>query len=93
VIEPETTLGNGIYGTYEQESNTPGFKKIQVDGYPAAQTDQQSHSCRIYVGISQTQEFAVDFALLGGTRPDYMDPCGFAEKVAGMVLTNLPAAG
>jgi hypothetical protein len=91
-IIPETTLGTGISGSYVTDAGTPGFQKIQVNGYPATVTNKYSISCRVYVGVSVAQEFGVDFTRLGGTRSDYMDPCGFAEKVAGLVLGNLPAA-
>ncbi|SHH01181.1 hypothetical protein SAMN05444320_11863 [Streptoalloteichus hindustanus] len=47
-------------------------------------------SCGVYVGVSDTQAFLTAVTILRDVKPEYKDRCAFAEKIAGMVLTNLP---
>jgi hypothetical protein len=91
-VAPETASGRGIAQTYSNRANFSSFQPSQVDGYPDVRTDLQSLSCVIFVGVSNTQALSVSYTRYGATGAEYMDPCGFAEKVAGMVLSNLPAA-
>ncbi|MCP2259164.1 hypothetical protein LX15_002865 [Streptoalloteichus tenebrarius] len=49
-------------------------------------------SCGLWLGVSDTQVLSVDVIVMREVRPEYKDRCMFAEKVAGMVLSNLPAA-
>lgn len=90
-ISPDTTQGKGLSTVYDNMAGGENFAPLTIAGYPAARTDKQSLSCAIYVATSDTQDFLVDFTRLGGTRADYMDPCGFAQTVATDVLNNLPA--
>ncbi len=90
-IAPDTRTG-GIDQLYK--SNTPGqgFQKSQVKGYPAAWIDKQSILCRVEVGVSKDSKFSVSWTSYQSDPAKPVKPCESGEKIAAMVLQNIPDA-
>lgn len=86
-----TTFG-GTAKIFESPQSSDNFAPTQVDGYPAARVDEQSTLCRVEVGLSEDQSVEINYSKRGGDAPEMQDPCGYAEKIAGEVLKNVPDA-
>ena len=88
-----TTYGaQGLDSVYAQRNRFGNSQETTVSGYPGLRIASFSMSCGVYVGVAETQVFLADVIVFREVRPEYKDRCMFAEKVAGMVLSNLPAA-
>lgn len=90
-VAPATKLG-GLDQAYRSRENFDNFAESDVDGHPTVRVNVFSAGCSLFVGVADDQALFVDFVRVTGKDPAYRDPCGFAEKIAGMVLSNLPAA-
>lgn len=90
-ISPDTTQGKGLATVYQNMGGADTFKELQISGYPAVRTGQESINCSIGVGTSDTQDFLIDLTVLGTKRTNHEDPCALAQKVGADVLSNLPA--
>nr|BFF04363.1 hypothetical protein GCM10020241_60380 [Streptoalloteichus tenebrarius] len=87
-----TTYGaQGLDSVYAQRNRFGNSQETTVSGYPGLRIASFSMSCGVYVGVAETQVFLADVTVRRDVRPEYKDRCVFAEKVAGMVLSNLPA--
>lgn len=69
------------------------FQPTTVADLPAVreQSEPTSIACTVTVGIADTQALEVTYTQLGllrGERPD--DPCGRGERIAEVVIGNLP---
>ncbi|MFB9428208.1 DUF3558 domain-containing protein [Streptoalloteichus tenebrarius] len=89
-LAPDTTQGKGLSTVYANRNASS--QEITVGGHPGMRTTKESLTCSIYVGVSDTQVFLTNVIVFKDVKPEYKDRCAFAEKVAGMVLTNLPPA-
>ncbi|MCP2259163.1 Protein of unknown function (DUF3558) [Streptoalloteichus tenebrarius] len=88
-----TTYGaQGLDSVYAQRNRFGNSQETTVSGYPGLRIASFSMTCGVYVGLAETQVFLADVIVFREVRPEYKDRCMFAEKVAGMVLSNLPAA-
>ncbi|MCP2259564.1 Protein of unknown function (DUF3558) [Streptoalloteichus tenebrarius] len=77
---------------YAHRKDFSNSEKTSVNGHPGLRVEKFSKTCGLYVGTSDTQLLLVDVAVLRDVKPEYRDHCAFIEKVAGMVLSNLPPA-
>ena len=91
LLAPDTVQGHGLAVVWAKNKDKPESERTTVNGHPALRTDKLSMSCGLWVGVSDTQVLSVDVIVRRDVRPEYKDRCVFAEKVAGMVLSNLPA--
>lgn len=89
---PDTIQGGGL--KYTAKIVADGKPTAEVAGYPAVHYGVTSDMCGTYVGTSDTELFLVSFSVGTGGRgnPEFSDPCAMSDKIAGMVLENLPAA-
>ncbi|MGW3471131.1 DUF3558 domain-containing protein [Saccharopolyspora sp. NPDC000995] len=90
-VAPDTVQGQGIKWMAKTAGDS-GKPDGNVSGYPAVHIGETSGSCGTYVGTSDTELFLVNYQIgsEGRGNPEY--PCGMADKIAGMVLENLPPA-
>ncbi|MCP2259161.1 Protein of unknown function (DUF3558) [Streptoalloteichus tenebrarius] len=86
-------LNQGMGAVYANRVRFDNSAETVVSGYPGLRFNQVSLSCGVYVGVADNQVFSADVTVFREVRPEYKDRCVFAEKVAGMVLSNLPIAG
>ncbi|MFB9428203.1 DUF3558 domain-containing protein [Streptoalloteichus tenebrarius] len=91
-VAPDTTQGQGMAAVYAHRKDFSNSEKTSVNGHPGLRVEKFSKTCGLYVGTSDTQLLLVDVAVLRDVKPEYRDHCAFIEKVAGMVLSNLPPA-
>lgn len=77
---------------FDSPESNDNFQPTQVGGYPAARIDAQSVVCRVEVGVAEDQSVEINYSKFGGTSPEMQDPCGYAEKIAGEAVKNIPAA-
>ena len=91
-IAPDTKR-DGLEEVYQRESNVENFQPSRVDGYPAVRANFTDNFCNVSVGVADDQVFHLTFGVVTSKKPEHQDTCGFAEKVSGMVLQNLPAGG
>ncbi len=88
-IIPDTNSG-GITQIYKTE---PDAKKTTVSGYPAAWVDKQSISCRVEIGVSKDAMVGISyFSNTTSDQASQATPCKQGEKIAAMVLKNIPDA-
>jgi uncharacterized protein DUF3558 len=89
-VAPDTVQGQGL--RYTTKIVADGEPTAEVAGYPAVHYGISSGSCGTYVGTSDTELFLVYFQM--GTedfkKSGFADPCAAADKIAGMVISNLP---
>ncbi|SHH01208.1 DUF3558 domain-containing protein [Streptoalloteichus hindustanus] len=89
-LAPDTTQGKGLAIAYANRRNNS--EATTVNGHPGLRSGKESMSCGLWIGASDTQALSISLTVLRDVKPEYKDRCAFAEKVAGMVLSNLPAA-
>ena len=91
---PNVVLGQGLRRAARVDGDDKGNPTAQVSGYPAVHGGMNGIRCSATVGVSDDQSLTVHFTTGSGgrTNPEYADPCGMADKIAGMVLENLPPA-
>lgn len=92
-VAPDTVQGQGIRTAAFTNSET-GKPTHRVGGYPAVNSFANDLSCGTFVGTSKTDVVSVSFTVGSDGRgnPEYADPCAVSDKIAGMVLENLPPA-
>ncbi|GAA4611113.1 DUF3558 domain-containing protein [Saccharopolyspora hordei] len=92
-ISPDTVQGQGI-SWMAKTAGDNGKPDANVNGYPAVHYAETRGSCATIVGTSDTETFLVNYQIgsEGRGNPEYENPCGMADKIAGMVLENLPPA-
>jgi hypothetical protein len=93
-ISPDTVQGQGLRYAAKIYGDDQGKPTAQVNGYPALHIGRGDISCSTGVGVNDVQMFLVQFTTgsEGRGNPEYADPCAMADKIAGMVLENLPPA-
>lgn len=93
-VAPDTVQGIGIRWAAKIDGDDQGNPNARVSGYPAVHGGARELFCSTTVGVSDTQTLTVHFTTgsEGRANPEYADPCGMADKIAGMVLENLPPA-
>ncbi|MDA3628373.1 DUF3558 domain-containing protein [Saccharopolyspora sp. WRP15-2] len=91
-IAPDTVQGQGLDWLVKTAGN--GKPTAEVNGYPGVRYGISSDSCGTYVATSDTELFLVGFQVgsEGRGNPEYADPCAVTDKVAALVLENLPPA-
>ncbi|MER7009875.1 DUF3558 family protein [Saccharopolyspora sp. NPDC000359] len=91
-VSPDTIQGQGL--RYTAKIVADGEPTAEVSGYPAVHVGATSGSCGTYVGTSDTELFYVDFSVGtdGRSNPEFSDACAAADRIAGMVIENLPPA-
>ncbi|MCP2262471.1 Protein of unknown function (DUF3558) [Streptoalloteichus tenebrarius] len=89
-IAPDTTQNQGLSILYANKKSDS--EETTVNGHPSLRYNKEGRSCALGVGVSDTQTFSISMTVLRDVKPEYKDRCAFAEKVAGMVLSNLPPA-
>ncbi|WP_211212940.1 DUF3558 domain-containing protein [Actinopolyspora mortivallis] len=91
-IAPDTQQKQGI--EYTAFTNTEDGKPThKVDEYPAVHGIGKTNiRCSTSVGVTEKYTFYVSFTVgtEGRGNPEYSDPCAMSDKIAGMVLDNLP---
>ncbi|MDR7302854.1 DUF3558 domain-containing protein [Haloactinomyces albus] len=92
-VSPDTVQGQGIR-TAAFNNSESGKPTHRVRGYPAVHSYPSDISCGTFVGTSKTDVVSVSFTVgsAGRGAPEYADPCAMSDKIAGMVLENLPPA-
>lgn len=92
-LSPDTVQNQGLEYTAKIWSDD-GKPTGQVGGYPLVHGGINDIRCSTTVGVSDTQTLTVHFTTgsEGRGNPEYADPCAVADKIAGMVLENLPPA-
>ncbi|PRW64326.1 DUF3558 domain-containing protein [Actinopolyspora mortivallis] len=93
-ISPDTKQGHGLRSTariYGDENSEPD---TEIRGYPAIHGGKTDLRCSVSVGTSNKDMFTLHFNVgtKGRDNPEYSDPCAMSDKIAGMVLDNLPPA-
>ncbi|MER5388544.1 DUF3558 domain-containing protein [Saccharopolyspora sp. NPDC002686] len=90
-VAPNTVQGYGL--KYTAKVVADGEPTAQVAGYPAVREGVSSGACGIVVGTSDTEIVLVSFQLGpdGRGNPDFSDPCAMSDRIAEMVLSNLPS--
>ncbi|MER7014736.1 DUF3558 domain-containing protein [Saccharopolyspora sp. NPDC000359] len=91
-ISPDTVQGQGL--RYTAKVVADGEPTAAVAGYPALHYGISSGSCGTFVGTSDTELVLVSFQAgsEGRNNPEYANPCVVSDKIAEMVLANLPPA-
>lgn len=82
----------GLSQIYSNKESFDNFAPAEVNGYPAAQINYSDALCTISTGVADTQAVEIYFAKNSAQSPEMNDPCGYAKKISGEVLKNLPAA-
>ncbi|MBA8827031.1 hypothetical protein FHX42_004415 [Saccharopolyspora lacisalsi] len=92
-MAPDTVQGQGIR-TAAFNNSEDGKPTHRVQGYPAVHGGKNDLRCGTFVGTSKTDVFYVSFTVGSDGRgdPEYADPCAMSDRIAGMVLENLPPA-
>ncbi|GAA4860512.1 DUF3558 domain-containing protein [Saccharopolyspora rosea] len=92
-VSPDTLQQQGLRWV-AMTAGAGGKPDVEVSGYPAVHYGISSGSCGTYVGTSDKELFLVYFQTgsEGQGKPEYADPCAVADRIAGMVLENLPPA-
>ncbi|QIZ34289.1 DUF3558 domain-containing protein [Saccharopolyspora sp. ASAGF58] len=92
-ISPDTVQGQGLRWMAKTAGDN-GKPNANVNGYPGVRYGVSRGSCGTYVGTSDKDLFLVYFQTgsEGSRNPEYADPCAMSDKIAGMVLENLPQA-
>lgn len=62
-----------------------GRQVHRIDGYPADIRPGAAGLCRLSVAVADNQVLEIKFS-----RHDNADPCGYIERVASVVIKNLP---
>ncbi|PKW19245.1 DUF3558 domain-containing protein [Saccharopolyspora spinosa] len=93
-IAPDTVQGQGLRWMAKTAGDGNGNPNAEVNGYPAVHYGISSGSCGTYVGTSDKELFLVNFQTgsEGKGNPEYADPCAMADRIAGLVLENVPSA-
>ncbi|MEU5845571.1 DUF3558 domain-containing protein [Saccharopolyspora shandongensis] len=93
-VSPDTVQQQGLAYTAKIYGDSSGKPTAQVAGYPAVHGGTNDLRCNVFVGTSEKQVLSVSFSTgsQGRGNPEYADPCAMGDKVAGMVLENLPPA-
>lgn len=89
-VTPDTQLGMGPEQMYAAAKSVGDFHPTTLQDYPALHKNDQSLLCRTEVAVSKDSSFSVDFTRYGGDAPAMQDSCGYADKIAGVVLENIP---
>ncbi|MBB5159616.1 DUF3558 domain-containing protein [Saccharopolyspora phatthalungensis] len=91
-VAPDTVQGQGL--RYTSKIVADGKPTAEVAGYPAVHYGISSGSCGTYVGTSDKELFLVYFQTgsEGRNKPEIAEPCAAADRIAGMVISNLPSA-
>jgi hypothetical protein len=92
ILDPNTTLGDGLERAYRNKNSFDNFAESNVDAYPAVRINFATQSCGLIVGVSDEQTLHMEFTRVSPNAPGKGDPCGFAETVMGEVIKNLPDA-
>lgn len=88
-ITPDVKNG-GIDTLYKA---IPNITKSTVAGYPAAWLNKQSISCRVEVGVSRDAKLGISyFSNTTSDQAGQVQPCKEGERIAAMVLKNIPDA-
>ncbi|MGW1679276.1 DUF3558 domain-containing protein [Saccharopolyspora sp. NPDC002376] len=90
-VAPNTVQRDGL--RYAAKVVADGEPTAQVAGYPAVHDGVSSGACGTVVGTSDTAVVLVSFQVgpEGRGNPDYADPCAMSDRIAEMVLSNLPS--
>ncbi len=90
-IAPDTVQGQGTK-TSAFNYTDDGNPTHDIEGYPAVNGGKNDLRCGTFVGTSKTYVVSVDFTVgtEGRGDPECSDPCAMSDKIAGMVLDNLP---
>ncbi|MFI0465974.1 DUF3558 domain-containing protein [Saccharopolyspora sp. 5N102] len=93
-VSPDTVQGQGIKYTAKIYGDGQGKPNAEVKDFPAVHFGKSEIFCTAAVGVSDTEQFLVNFTVGtdGRINPEYADPCAMADKIAGIVLENLPPA-
>ncbi|WP_253670450.1 DUF3558 domain-containing protein, partial [Streptoalloteichus tenebrarius] len=89
-LVPYTT--QGMDSVYANRARFDNSEESTINGHPGIRFNKVGMSCGVYVGVADKQVFSADVGVRRDVKPEYKDRCAFAEKVAGMVLSNLPPA-
>ncbi|MER7077653.1 DUF3558 domain-containing protein [Saccharopolyspora kobensis] len=92
-LAPDTVQRQGLKYTAKIFGDEQGNPTAEIDGYPAVHAGVSDLACTTAVGVSETEMFNVQFTAgsEGRNNPEFSDPCAVSDRVAGMVLANLPA--
>ncbi|PKW19242.1 DUF3558 domain-containing protein [Saccharopolyspora spinosa] len=92
-ISPDTVQGQGLRWMAKTAGDN-GNPNANVSGYPAVHYGVSGGSCGTFVGTSDKELLLVNFQTGSDGRwnPEYADPCSMADKIAGLVLENVPSA-
>ncbi|PRW64701.1 hypothetical protein CEP50_03915 [Actinopolyspora mortivallis] len=91
-IAPDTTQPEGL--EFAAFTNTEDGKPThEVNGYPAVSPKATDLTCTTFVGVSKRDVVSVSYTVGtdGRNDPRYSEPCAMSDRIAGMVLDNLPA--
>ncbi|QIZ34296.1 DUF3558 domain-containing protein [Saccharopolyspora sp. ASAGF58] len=93
-VAPDTAQGQGLRWAAKIDGDDQGNPNVRVNGYPAVHGGISGIRCSTTVGVSDTQALMVHFTTgsEGRGNPEYTDPCAMSDKIAGMVLENIPPA-
>ncbi|WP_019855080.1 DUF3558 family protein [Actinopolyspora mortivallis] len=93
VLAPDTTQKQGLkFAAYT--STADGEPTHEVKEYPAVHGNGKTETrCSTIVGTSREDVIYVSFAIGtdGRDDPEYARPCAMSDRIAGMMLENLPA--
>lgn len=90
-IAVNTTYG-GVQQLDETAGSSEGSQRTEVAGYQGVRYDVQSDLCSVDVAVAGDQSLEIGYFKNAGGTPEMDDPCGFAEKIAGEALKNVPDA-
>ncbi|PRW64456.1 hypothetical protein CEP50_05145 [Actinopolyspora mortivallis] len=89
---PDTKQKEGI--KYAAFTNTEDGKPTHyIEGYPAVHSFPGELSCATFVGTSKTDVVSASFTVNtdGRENPQYQKPCDMSDKIAKMMLENIPS--
>lgn len=91
-IAPDTVQRQGLKYTAKIFGDERGNPTAEIEGYPAVHAGVNDLACTTAVGVSETEMFNVQFTAgsEGRHNPAFSDPCAVADRIASMVLANLP---
>ncbi|WP_010307180.1 DUF3558 domain-containing protein [Saccharopolyspora spinosa] len=93
-VAPDTEQGQGLKYTAKIWGDGEGKPTGAVNGYQLVHGGINDIRCSATVGVSDTQTLTVHFTAgsEGRGNPEYADPCAMADRIAGLVLENVPSA-
>lgn len=91
-LTPDTKSG-GMAKLYRTDGYGKGHERSEVSGYPAAWVERTDITCRVEVGVAESMKVGVSYvAYVTNAEADQVEPCEEGEKIAAMVLKNIPDA-